>query len=145
MPDRTVVAIDSLPLRTGESKEAPDLHLIEGGIIMGRVLDAATGMPVNFKKSDYADITLSGPSRPRSGAAVEVAPIAADGSYQLRAAPGRNNVHFRSTNWDAGADSVMVREGELVVKDFLVVAGTTAMILSTKQSTAVEPSPRNAP
>ena len=77
-------------------KTAPDLRLVHGGLIVGRLIDDETGKP--FRPAtldpswDRPDIVMYGPSRPRSGGACEGASIQEDGSFQLRAAPGDNEL-----------------------------------------------------
>ena len=91
--DLTVVALDSFQAKAGEMREAPDLLLIEGGFIAGRVIDEATGKPI--KPGQYSDVAIYGPSRPKSGAAVETSRIREDGSFRIRVAPGRNYIYLR--------------------------------------------------
>ena len=87
----TVVALDSL-LCDGTTTAA-DLSLIRGGVITGRVIDAATGQPAKREGPIGAHIGLYGPSRPKSGAAIDSAPLQDDGTFFIRAAPGRNFVY----------------------------------------------------
>ena len=97
--DYTMEALDSFEATSGTKKTAPDLRLVHGAVIVGRVIDADTGQSICPTVTDSSwhqpDIMLYGPSRPRSGAACESAAIREDGSFQLRAAPGDNQVHLR--------------------------------------------------
>lgn len=91
-PGRTGAAIDSLAGNRNAVTSAPDIRLGPGGIIKGRVIDAATGQPVQLDRPiPYVDaVMFHGPSRPVSGGAVESCTIRSDGTFELRAAPGPN-------------------------------------------------------
>lgn len=100
--DWTVQAIDSLDAVAGQARIAPDLQLVRGGLIVGRVIDEESGLPVDpehdprlAKQFHQADVAFSGPARPRSGAACESVPIQSDGSFRLRTAPGSTFVYVR--------------------------------------------------
>ena len=60
---RTVRAVEGFLVREGETRTAPDLHLIEGGFIEARFVDADTGQQIMSPQSRGA-IKLYGPSRP---------------------------------------------------------------------------------
>ena len=62
-------------------------------MVRGRVVNADTGATVRPGVS--SDVGLYGPSRPSSGAAIEVADIKANGTFELRVAPGRNYAYLR--------------------------------------------------
>lgn len=99
------------------SKQAPDLQLASGGTISGRVIDAATGKPVQIPTSGSADIGLHGPSRPESGAGIARAPVMNNGTFFIRAAPGKNYVYVRWVTEDLKLPTaawVDVIEGETV-------------------------------
>src|SRR5688572_3517330 len=70
-PDKTAVALDSFEVKTGEKREAPELKLIDGGFLAGRLVDDATGETVRIDDDDYVSVGVYGPSRPRSGAAID--------------------------------------------------------------------------
>jgi len=89
----TVVALDSFDVKQGQTREAPDLLLVEGGFIWGRVVDEASGEPV--KPGAGSNVAISGPSRPESGAAVTSSPVGDDGSFRIRVAPGHNRIQLR--------------------------------------------------
>jgi peroxiredoxin len=89
----TCVAWDTFQITAGQIHTA-DLFLIEGGFIVGRVLDDETGRPL--RPGERSDVGLHGPSRPMSGDAVDHARIAEDGTYRLRAAPGVNFPYLRA-------------------------------------------------
>jgi len=122
----TVVALDSFQARIGETREAPDFVLIEGGFIIGRIIDEATGKPI--KPGQYSDVGIYGPSRPKSGAAIESSRIREDGSFRIRVAPGRNYIYLRPMDdWDRGKAIVIppsrwinVGDGQTVEVEFKV-------------------------
>ncbi|HUV64070.1 MAG TPA: carboxypeptidase regulatory-like domain-containing protein, partial [Sedimentisphaerales bacterium] len=122
--DLTVVALDSFEVKPGEVRETPDLVLIEGGFIAGRVIDEATGKPV--KPGQHSDVAIYGPSRPKSGAAVEISRIREDGSFRIRVAPGSNYIYLRPReDWGRGRINlrspwVDVAEGQTVEVEFKV-------------------------
>ena len=111
-PGYTVVALDSF-LCDGTTT-VPDLSLIRGGTITGRVIDADTGQPAKLE-GGMATIGLHGPSRPKSGAAIESAPLQDDGTFFIRAAPGKNLVYIPwcGTNESSSA-WVEVADGQTV-------------------------------
>lgn len=124
--DFTVIALDSFKAETGQTHRARDLLLIEGGFIAGRVVDEATGEPV--KPGAASDVLIYGPSRPRSGAAVDHSRIREDGSFQIRVAPGRNYIYLRpGDNWRREEAEVTplgrwveVAEGQTVEVEFKI-------------------------
>ncbi len=95
----TMAALESFEATAGATKRAPDLQLVHGGLIVGRVIHADTGKPFRPVSPDHLGpspyLRMYGPSRPRSGGACETASIQDDGSFQLRAAPGRNDVDLQ--------------------------------------------------
>ncbi len=90
---KSFTTLDSF--RGEDITKASDLRLIRGGFIAGRIVDVETGKPVRVPSRLRADIGLYGPSRPMSGAAIEVTPIQKDGTFRIRAAPGKNYVYGR--------------------------------------------------
>jgi hypothetical protein len=88
-------AIDSLAGKRNATTAAPDLQLGPGEIVKGQVIDIDTGRPVKLlHPNPISDVVMfQGPSRPRSGGAVESAPIRPDGSFELRAALGRSHLY----------------------------------------------------
>lgn len=95
--DATCVALDSVAVVLGETTAAADIVVMPGGFFVGSVVDAATGKPV--QPGSASDVAIYGPSRPRSGAGCHVSPIAPDGTFRIRVAPGSNYVYLRA---DAG-------------------------------------------
>src|SRR5262249_5736986 len=90
-PDRTCAALDSFAVEAGKQYTARNLGLIEGGWLEGRVIDAATGLPIGGGPNPgRLTIAIYGPSRPQSGAAVQAVEVNAEGRFKIRAAPGVN-------------------------------------------------------
>jgi hypothetical protein len=130
-PDLTVIAMEMFEVREGGRYDAPDLKLIEGGFIEGRIVDAATQQPVTPPKN--AQVSIYGPSRPKSGAAIESAEIKQDGTFRIRAAPGRNYIYLQPMPpWTPEVQSqwVEVTEGQTTRADFPVrwAAGAKAAV-----------------
>ena len=113
--------VATLPVAADEVRAAPDLVLVRGGFIVGKVVDGAGN---GVQPGIAADVGLYGPSRPRPGAAIELARVAADGSFRLRVAPGSNYVYLRGasdyTSTDGGSKTVDVAEGQTVEIEFRV-------------------------
>jgi hypothetical protein len=121
---RTGPAIDSLAGNRSAATVAPDLRLGPGGVVKGRIIDAATGQLLKLERPiPWADTVLFyGPARPKSGGAVESAPIQPDGTFALRAPPGLNYLYLNLT-CDARAveiTPVKVQEGETVEVELFV-------------------------
>lgn len=91
--DFTVNAIDSFEVKGGETYEVSSLNLIKGGFIKGKIIDANIDKPI--RPGYGADVAIYGPSRPKSGVAVESSLIEPDGSFKIRVAPGRNYIYLR--------------------------------------------------
>lgn len=113
-PGRTGPAIDSLAGNRNAATAAPDLRLGRGGIVKGRVIDAATGEPLRLERPiPWADVVMFyGPARPKSGGAVESTPIGSDGTFELRAPPGVNFLYVNGRTQKIVP--VLVEEGETV-------------------------------
>ena len=115
----TCTAVAALAVAGGATAEARDLVLVGGGFIAGRVLDDTTGAPV--QPGETAEVELNGPSRPRTGAAVESSRVAADGTFRMRAAPGSNRVFLQAgEGWrvTTRVPDVEVEEGRTVTVEF---------------------------
>ena len=95
----TVKAHDSFVVEGGKIHAAGDLVLVRGGFITGRVVDAR-GRRV--RPEGRLAVGLYGPSRPRSGAAIESVRVGKDGTFRIRAAPGRNYIYFCSGGAQGG-------------------------------------------
>jgi hypothetical protein len=141
--DWAVNAIDSFKAVAGQACTAPDLQLVRGGLIVGRVIDEASGLPVDMEQDSRLtkhfhrpDVAFYGPARPRSGAACECVPIERDGSFRLRTAPGGTYVYPRMgpfDEWELSAQipppnhdgMTEVAEGQTVEIEFRVRKATS--------------------
>lgn len=123
--DWTVVALDSIEVKAGQTREAPELKLIKGGFLAGRLTDATTGKPVLVGDA-FVSIGVYGPSRPRSGAAIYGGRVAPDGTFRFRLPPGRHYVYMSGTGpfsvqgAKRGARYVQIRSGETTETVFRV-------------------------
>jgi 5-hydroxyisourate hydrolase-like protein (transthyretin family) len=136
----TVHALDSFELIPGKIKTAPDLRLIRGGFVVGKVIDADSGKPVypDFPSSLKPNIQLSyGPSYPqsglRNGESGEGTLIQEDGSFKIRLAPGKNCLYLTRlpgiNPWEIvppGTVNVEVREGHTTSIEFRVRKKSTS-------------------
>ena len=86
--DRTAVAIDSFAIRAGQTRQAPDLELIKGGFLEGRVIDAETGKPIARTAKGRVGVATYGPAHPESGAAVQGTNVDENGRFRMRVPPG---------------------------------------------------------
>jgi hypothetical protein len=69
---------------------------------------------------DYG-VEIGGPSRPKSGAAIDSAPLQDDGTFFIRAAPGRNLVYVPwARASELSSASVDVAEGETITVELKV-------------------------
>jgi hypothetical protein len=82
------VAINALEVHVGETVTAPPIRLLRGCVVKGRVVDDTTGKLVSRGDKEYLDVQIKGPSRPSSGAAVEVAEVRKNGTFEIRLPPG---------------------------------------------------------
>jgi hypothetical protein len=128
-PERISIALDSFAGRVGDTTEAPDLKLIAGGFIEGRVVDPFLKLPVHRLPASYPiHIAHYGPAYPKSSAAVGATTVRRDGTYRLHVAPGKNRVYImipgievsRSGPGAADRGGVTVHDGETVTLDFEV-------------------------
>jgi beta-lactamase regulating signal transducer with metallopeptidase domain/5-hydroxyisourate hydrolase-like protein (transthyretin family) len=144
-PDRACTALDSFAVEVGKTQTAPDLSLIEGGWIEGRLVDAATGKPISGAvKGASLDVGLYGPSQPRSGAACESSKVDEQGRFRLHVAPGTNfpyimlpDVWERTQRREYFQKGVEVKSGEVVSIVF--------RILPTKPVADPDPAPVRLP
>lgn len=88
----TVRAIEGFAVTSGETNTAPDLQLIDGGLVSGQLVDAGSGEPVRLRDDDVAYLTIHGPARPTSSGAVQRELIQPDGSFEFRLPEGRNEL-----------------------------------------------------
>ncbi|MDP2982929.1 MAG: M56 family metallopeptidase, partial [Candidatus Latescibacter sp.] len=114
--DWTAAAMESVKVDEGKETKRIDLKLIEGGIIIGKVMDSETGRGV--KPSKNSEVSIYGPSRPKSLGTIQSAPVQPDGSYQIRVAPGKNYIYLQTFSGKLKEKTqfhwVDVKEGETV-------------------------------
>lgn len=116
----TAQAVDSLACRGNTT--APELRLVRGAVIRGRVVDALTGQPVTY--GGPLGVGLVGPSRPDTGAAVEWAPLQDDGAFTLRAAPGTNYIYLPWTDrYDPTSAQILAVDGQTIDVELRVSPG----------------------
>ena len=84
----TAVALEGITVEAGQHAEVPDIKLIEGGYVEGKVTKQDTGAP-----AEGAWIGAYGPARPESSAAIQSTGTDADGDYRILLPPGRNTVY----------------------------------------------------
>ena len=127
--DRISVAIASFSGRVGDSIEAPELKLIAGGYVTGKLVDPFLKLPVSRLANGFRiPIGHYGPAYPKPGAAVGATKVNDDGTYRLHVAPGSNRVYImvagievsRSGPGAVDRTGVTVRDGETVTLDFEV-------------------------
>lgn len=92
--DRIAVAAHNVVAAAGQTVDDIRVHMVRGGFIVGTVIDHTTDKPVVPAAEQPVRVAHHGPARPRSGAAVLSTPVAADGTYRLRVAPGKNYVYL---------------------------------------------------
>jgi hypothetical protein len=94
--------------------QVPDLKLVTGGWIKGRVVNALSGKPIPGTAADPLAIGLYGPSRPKSGAACQSVHVDGKGMFQLRVAPGRNFPYIMTAQrefWDSAQREAFFEKG----------------------------------
>jgi beta-lactamase regulating signal transducer with metallopeptidase domain/5-hydroxyisourate hydrolase-like protein (transthyretin family) len=144
-PDRACIALDSFTVEAGKTNTAPDLSLIEGGWIEGRLVDAATGKPISGAiKGGPLEVGLYGPSQPKSGAACDSSKVDEQGRFRLHVAPGTNFPYImqpdywkRTQRHEYFQKGVEVKSGEVVSIVF--------RILPTKPVADPDPAPVRSP
>jgi beta-lactamase regulating signal transducer with metallopeptidase domain len=121
--DRTVIALDSLAVHPGKTTHAPDLKLIKGGFLEGKLVDAATGKAISKNaKGRNLRIGMHGPARPKSGANVQSVLVDDDGKFRIRVAPGVNYPYIMNPElWERvegreklQQEGISVPDGEVV-------------------------------
>ena len=96
---KTCIAVDSLPVVPGKAAQAPDIQMVAGGWIAGKIVDQA-GAPVTRTVDGRPhQIGLYGPARPKSGAAIQSFPVNPDGTFRFRVPPGENRPYV-CTGWN---------------------------------------------
>ncbi|MCA8952620.1 MAG: carboxypeptidase regulatory-like domain-containing protein [Planctomycetes bacterium] len=109
-PDLTVIAVLDLEVGAGDTIDGQQVRLVEGGFVVGRIVDAATGKP--FVPGPWTDVAMYGPAR-GPGGSCECTPVLADGTFRIRAPAGRNRVYLRSAGgYTEPSSEVDVVEGQ---------------------------------
>jgi beta-lactamase regulating signal transducer with metallopeptidase domain/protocatechuate 3,4-dioxygenase beta subunit len=125
--DVTAAALESLSVECSQTTTAPPIHLIRGGVLKGRVIDDATGKPLELRNGEKLGVRIYGPTRPLSGGACHYAIVNKDGTFEMRLPPGRsslllttlsNGMLFNPTGNDS--DEVSVPNGGEVHVEFHV-------------------------
>ena len=129
-PGRASVALDSLAVTAGQVVPAPPIRLVKGSLVKGRLIDDASGQPALTADDERVTIRAYGPSRPKSGAAIEGFAVQTDGTFELRLPPGKNHVYLSGGPFlirkpgDPYASQdireINVREGEVTTIEFRV-------------------------
>jgi beta-lactamase regulating signal transducer with metallopeptidase domain/5-hydroxyisourate hydrolase-like protein (transthyretin family) len=143
-PDRACVAVDSFAVEAGKTLEAPNLALIEGAWIEGRLVDAETKKSISGATKDgRLRVGLHGPSRPKSGAAVDGCDVDDQGRFRLRVAPGINYPYIqRSEYWrktlgrERYQQGIEVRPGEAIGLEFRILPTEVPPDTATTPDTA---------
>ena len=115
---------------------APDIHLVEGAIVHGRLIDDQSGQPAKLGEDEKVTIKVDGPARPRQHD-IEVYlqpqsfPVAKDGTFQPRLPPGKNFVrvsgrpyfaeHPADRNANQDIREIEIKDGQEATLDFRVV------------------------
>lgn len=109
-PDLTCVAATQLQVQPGETIEDGIVQLVHGGFIVGRLIDAKTGHPV--QPGPHSDVAMYGPAR-GDGGSCQCTPVQADGRFRIRAPAGNNRIYLRAANgYNEPTETVAVKEGQ---------------------------------
>lgn len=90
----------------GERVACDDVQVITGGVVVGRLLDAATGAPLD--PGEQARVLSYGPT---AGGACRGVSVAADGTFRLRLPPGRSLVYLTGAPGYQAGEKVLVVHG----------------------------------
>ena len=97
--DRTSTALETVPAVANQTFQAPDLHLISGAWIEGRVVgEGARPVSRDPQSGNRLRIGLHGPSYPKQVPGMDWCAVEDDGRFRLRVAPGRNYLKIISSN-----------------------------------------------
>ncbi|HEY7326946.1 MAG TPA: M56 family metallopeptidase [Gemmataceae bacterium] len=130
-PERACTAIDSFAVTAGKTHAAPDLTLIEGGWIEGRLIEAETGKPIRRdpRSQQRLHVAAYGPSHPKSGAACQSSEVDDNGAFRLRVAPGISYPYIMYPNvWNLTQrreyyqKGIEVKSGEVVTLVFRILS-----------------------
>ncbi len=116
-PDATAAAIDSLPVERSQTTTAPPIHLIRGGVIKGRVIDDATGKPLELRDSEKLGVRIYGPTRPWSGGACDYGMVGKDGTFEMRLPPGESSLQLTTLSGGMLLNPTGDDGGEVIVPD----------------------------
>jgi hypothetical protein len=106
----TCVAATQLQVQPGETIADGNVQLVHGGFIVGRLVDAKTGNPV--QPGPHTDIAMYGPAR-GDGGSCQCTPVQADGTFRIRAPAGKNRIYLRAANgYNEPTETVEVKEGQ---------------------------------
>jgi hypothetical protein len=117
----TMIAVESLPLVSGQVVTNADVKLVKGGFIKGQVVDADTGKPVaSTPEGRPIEIGVNGPARPRVGAGTQVLYVDSKGEFRIQVPAGTNYVFTMNVQPNSVADDdylccshgVLVMDGE---------------------------------
>ena len=78
---------------TRRKTQVDTIHLVKGAVIKGQLVDSKTGKIVAVGNRKVR-IGMHGPSRPRSGAAIDSALVMPDGTFEIRVVPGKNVLYL---------------------------------------------------
>jgi protocatechuate 3,4-dioxygenase beta subunit len=129
-PDRTCAALDSFTVEAGKAHSAPNLVLIEGGWIEGRLIDAKTGGVFSgLPKNRRVSVAFYGPAHPKSGAACGGGEVNGNGYFRFRVTPGINYPYImmpelwrRTQKREYYEKGIEVKAGETVNLEFRIEA-----------------------
>ncbi|HEX4073662.1 MAG TPA: carboxypeptidase regulatory-like domain-containing protein, partial [Planctomycetaceae bacterium] len=147
--DAAAAAIDSFELKAGQTGTAPPIRLVRGCLIKGRIIDDGTGKLANLRDGDYLDIQSHGPARPRSGAAVQVAKIREDGTFEIRLPPGDSWLGVRGGNafeiTREGGGRYLLADGDNIAVEYHVRRHDPSKESASKLSKDQEPLAEHEP
>jgi 5-hydroxyisourate hydrolase-like protein (transthyretin family) len=130
-PDRTCIALQAVSVTANGINEAPDLQLISGGWIEGRVAKL-DGQPVSHdpQTGNRLCVGIQGPARPAKGRGIEQCAVDDDGSFRIRLPPGKNfpailsdGGHVWNQTWrkEELEKGVEVKNGEITKVSFRIL------------------------
>ena len=109
VPDLTVVCVQGVRIRAGDVVRDQVVQLVHGGLIVGKILDAATGKP--FEPGPWTDVAMYGPAR-GDGGSCECTKVDKHGTFRIRAPAGKNRIYLRAARgYDEPSEIVDVVEG----------------------------------
>lgn len=122
--DRTCHAIESITARIDETVQAPDLSLIAGSWIEGKVVtDEGSSLPRDPRTGHPLNVSWFGPSHPKAADRPGRCEVDDDGRFRFRVAPGLSFIQVHSANnwlWERVHDrqkfddGIEVKAGETV-------------------------------